>query len=96
MDIWLIPQVRREHIGNAFLNWVALFAGLAAQLSSYNLALVLLKDLQGEVAFAEGTGQDIKKIAFHRSEDVFLRSINLWILEGRYLLMVLIEIIIEV
>jgi hypothetical protein len=75
----LIPKIGREHVWYAFLDWVALFAGLAAQLAGHNLPLVLLEDLQREVAFTERTGKDVKKIAFHGSEDVFLRSINFWI-----------------
>jgi hypothetical protein len=79
----LIPKVGRKHIWYAFFDWVALFAGFAAQLAGHNLPLVLLEDLQREVAFTEGTGKDIKKIALHESGDVFLRSINFWIQERK-------------
>jgi hypothetical protein len=51
---------------------------LAAQLACNYFLFVLLEDLQTEIPLAEGTGQDIKKIAFHGSEHVSLRSINLW------------------
>jgi hypothetical protein len=60
-----IPQIGRQHIGYAVLNGIALPAGGAAELARHYLLLVLLEYLKGQVSFAEGTGQNIKQIAFH-------------------------------
>jgi hypothetical protein len=48
----LIPEIWRQHVGYAVLDWIAFLAGLAAKLAGYNFLFILLEYLQREVSFA--------------------------------------------
>lgn len=75
---WSVSKIGRQHIWNSILDGIDFIAGLTAELGRHYLVIIFFKYLYSQLSFAQWTGQNIKKIAFHWQKHLFSRSINIW------------------